>query len=183
MCGSREQLLLLSVCLCPLQRQHFREEKYTTVYSFVHSSLSCLFLICKTSRKLFVTVTHHQILRGDFTEPHWFTHSRLCWRSMSWQHSPVNTVQVPSCWYWESFKSFLPSFCCAFCSQQLPAGGQGDKFYPWIQYRNWSFSWCAGTCSAAAAFLECALTFTFLSLQSCCDEPLKYDSCSWPFTL
>lgn len=90
--------LLPSLCLYPLQSQHFREKKYTNI--FIHSFIPFLPPPCLQNKQEAICAWWLIIrfLRGDYAEHHWCTHSRLRWRSMSWQHSPVNTIQVPSCW-------------------------------------------------------------------------------------
>lgn len=117
MCDSLEQLLLLSLHLCPLQSQNFREKKFANRL-FIRSFIPSLPLPhLQKEQEAIWTVTHHQILWGDYAEPHWFTHFRLCWRSMSWQHSPVNTstklliLRVLSCFCLPSAVLFVLNSC------------------------------------------------------------------------
>lgn len=105
--------LLPFLHLCALQSQCFREQKYTN-HLFIHSALSCLFLVCRASRKLFVT--------GD--SPSDFTRG-LCWAPLIHTLaalSEVNALAALPCKYraaaLESVKSFLPSMvaCLAWSS-------------------------------------------------------------------
>lgn len=106
---------LSSICM-PFRARVSAKRNIQTIYSFIQL-FPASSLFAEWAGSYLCLVTHHQILRGDYAEHLWFTHSQLCWRSVPWQRSP----QIP-CEYWavdlKSLKSFLPSMIAA--AEQLP---------------------------------------------------------------
>lgn len=117
-CGTTAFIPLLPFLhLRALRSPRFGEKKYTNRL-FIHSALSCLFLVCRASRKLFVP--------GD--SPSDFTRG-LCWTSLihtltallevsALAALPSNTLWVLSCWSQELevISAFHDSCCRAATS-------------------------------------------------------------------
>lgn len=80
---------LSSICV-PFGASISEKRNTQTIYSFIQRFPASSLFAERAGSYLWL-VTHHQILRGDCAEHHWFTHSRLCQRSVPWQHSPANT--------------------------------------------------------------------------------------------
>lgn len=178
-------LCLYHSCLpsaCILFGASISEKRNTqTVYSFIHP-FPAFSLFAKRAGSCLCLVTHHQILWGDYAEHLWFTHSWPCWRSVSWQHSPVNTKQVLSCWSRElGVISAFHGSGCASCSEQLQTG---DEVTNSVSVLNRKISWRSRGAQVPAQqqppplpfTLKHALIFTFLNSKSCWDEHIKSDS-------
>lgn len=95
MLNTRAQLLrsyhfcLSSICV-PFGASVSENRNTQTIYSFIQPFPASSLFAERAGSYLWL-VTHHQILRGDCAEHHWFTHSQLCQRSMPWQRSLANT--------------------------------------------------------------------------------------------